>query len=161
MEQIEIGNNVPFWESTIDLVNNVTTEYNQEDFFDMNNKAFEAEKKLVDDNLINRMQNDSDLFFEYNLISSLWNRGTIQDIIDPAIRNLSYTNRLSEITVPSLIISGKHDMVVPLSFSQEAFDNLGSNIKELVVFERSGHSPIVSEADKFAEEVISFMNQNK
>ncbi|WP_106795184.1 alpha/beta fold hydrolase [Aquimarina sp. Aq78] len=162
-EQIELGNNISFWEGTIDLANNVTTEYRQDHFFDMNNRAFKAERRLVADNVINKVENDSDTFFNYNFITTFWNRGnTISILTNQGLwENLSYTNRLSEIKIPSLILWGKYDIVVPATFAQEAYDNLGSDIKELIIFERSGHAPMLSEADKFAEELIRFMNQNK
>jgi hypothetical protein len=35
-----------------------------------------------------------------------------------------------------------------VKFAQEAYDNFGSNIKELVIFERSEYVPTLSEADK-------------
>jgi pimeloyl-ACP methyl ester carboxylesterase len=52
-------------------------------------------------------------------------------------------------------------MIVPPSFAHEAYDNLGSSIKKLVLFERSGHTPMLSEPDLFAEEVLLFMDENK
>ena len=161
-EQIEIGNSIPFWESVNDLVLDVDTTFNQNDIGRLNNKAFEAEEKLVSDTIINKQDSFDDPFFKYNLITAFWNIRNIQSIIDPDIQGIvNYTDRLPEITIPALILWGKHDMVVPPSFAQEAFDNLGSSVKELALFERSGHGPMFSEADQFAEEVISFMDQNK
>ncbi len=52
-------------------------------------------------------------------------------------------------------------MVVPPSIAQEAYDNLGSSVKRLVIFEKSGHSPMGSEVDQFPEEVNLFIDQNK
>ena len=160
-EQIMLGNSVSFWQETNELVNNVASEFNEDDFFKLNNRAFKAEEKLHDDDVINKSNNNSNLFFNYNLITAFWNRGNVQSIIDPEIRNLSFTSRLTEINIPSLILWGKHDMVVPPIYAQEAFDKLGSTIKKQVIFERSGHSPIFSEANQFAEEVILFIDQNK
>ncbi len=162
-EQIEQGNSVDFWKGTIDLVNNVSAEYTERDFFRMNNESFKAERRLVSDTVINDMIVDSDVFFDYNLITSLWNRAfTINILTNQGLwENVSFTNRLSEIEVPSLILWGKYDMVIPVSFAQEAYDNLGSTVKKLVIFERSGHAPFTSEADQFVEEVLMFMNENK
>lgn len=161
-EQIEIGNSISFWESVNDLVLDVDITFNRNDIARLNSRAFDAEEKLVSDNFINRPDGSGDSFFKYNLITAFWNIGNIQSIIDPPIQGiLSYRQRLPEITIPSLILSGEHDMVVPPSVAQEAFDNLGSSRKELVIFERSGHSPMFSEAVLFAEEIIRFINQNK
>ena len=161
-EQIELRNSIPFWESVNDLVLDVDTTFNQNDISRLNSRAFEAEEKLVSDTIINKQDPFDDPFFKYNLITAYWNIRNIQSIVDPPIQGiLSYTNRLPEITIPSLILWGKHDMVVPPKFAKEAFDNLGSSEKELVIFERSGHAPLLSEADLFAEEVISFIDQIK
>ncbi len=163
VEQIELGNSVDYWKSVNDLLQDVSTTFNQQDFFRLNNKAFQSEKQLVGDGVINKVRNDSDVIFEYNWLTALWSRGnTLSILLDQGLlETVSYTNRLSEITIPSLILWGKYDVVVPPSFAQEAYDNLGSNVKELVIFEKSGHEPMFSEADKFGEELIRFMDQNK
>ncbi|WP_158655075.1 alpha/beta fold hydrolase [Flavivirga eckloniae] len=164
-EQIEADNSIDFWEGVIDLANNVNqTQYIQEDFFDMNSKAFEAEDQLVNDNVINNEKDDgNNTVFKYNLLTALWNKANTQSILNDRglFRNLSFTNRLQEITIPALVLSGKYDLVVPPKFAQEAYDNLGSSTKELVIFERSGHSPMSSEPELFSETVIDFINQNK
>ena len=74
-------------------------------------------------------------------------------------RDVSFTDRLPEITIPSLILWGKYDLVVPTKFAQEAYDHLGSTHKELFIFERTGHSPLQCEPDLFAEKVIAFINE--
>jgi pimeloyl-ACP methyl ester carboxylesterase len=82
--------------------------------------------------------------------------------LDPGIQGvLSYTDRLPEINIPSLILWGKHDMVVPTVIAQETYDNLGSSVKRLVIFEKSGHAPFGSEPNLFADKVILFIDQNK
>ena len=43
----------------------------------------------------------------------------------------------------------------------EAFNNVGSNQKELVIFEKSGHAPSATEPEKFATTVIGFINKYK
>jgi len=75
--------------------------------------------------------------------------------------NVSFTDQLSEITIPSLVIWGKYDLVVPLVNAHEAYDNLGSSDKELFIFEKSGHGPMFTEPDLFADKVIEFINERK
>ena len=162
-QQINEGNSIDFWESTLNLINTVPLTYNESAFFDMNNKAFNAEVKLGRDGVINKPRNNSDILFEYNFITALSTGANTQAILidQGLLETVTYTNRLSEITIPSLILWGKYDMVLPVSFAQEAYDNLGSNSKELVIFEDSGHEPMFSEADLFAEKLIRFINENK
>lgn len=160
-EQIALGNSIDYWNSVNKLLLEVDNTFNQSDFRRLNSKAHEAEKRLVDDNVFNKPNGPQDLFFDYNLITFLWNARNTQSILDPEIRNLSYANRLSEIKIPSLILWGKHDMVVPPSFAQEAYDGLGSSVKRMVIFEKSGHTPMFSEADLFEQELLLFINQQK
>ncbi len=162
-EQIEIGNDIDYWESVIDLVNNIDPEYNIKDIYKLNSEAFIAEEKLENAKLINNIEiEDNKIIFKYNILTLLWNMSKIQSILDENLfENVNYTDRLSEITIPSLVLWGKYDMVVPPKFAQEAFDNLGSSEKKLVIFEKSGHSPMFNEPDLFANEVLQFINQNK
>ncbi len=162
-EQIAMENNINYWESVIDFVDSIAPEYNIDDMYRLNSKAFEAEVKLEDSGVINGIAESNDKnIFKYNLLTLLWNTFNTQSILDGDLfQNISYSDRLSEITIPSLVLWGKHDMVVPIRFAQEAFDNLGSKEKELVIFENSGHSPMGTEPDLFADEVIQFINENR
>lgn len=161
--QIKIGNSVNFWQGTVKLVNEVAPQYKQEDFFKMNRKAFRAEKKLTDDKVINKVRNNSNLLYNYNFVTALWSGGLTQSLLidQGLLKDVSYTNRLSEIKIPSLILWGKHDVVVPPTFAHEAYDSLGSSTKKIVLFEKSGHEPMFSEGNQFADELILFMDTNK
>ncbi len=162
-EQIEAENDIEYWESVIDLVNNVNPEFNEEDISKLNREAFEAEAVLEKSDVIKSyVESDDTIIFKYNLLTLFWNMWNTQSILDEDLfQNISFTDRLSEITIPSLVLWGRHDMVVPIQFAQDSFDNLGSSEKKLVIFEKSGHSPMGTEPELFAEEVIQFINQNK
>lgn len=77
------------------------------------------------------------------------------------ILNESLTEDLEKITIPSLILFGKYDFVVAPSLGEEMMANLGTPDadKSLVIFDQSGHSPMVSETEKFVEVVVSFIEQ--
>ncbi len=162
-EQIEAENDIDYWESVIDLVNNVNTQYDKDDIYKLNSEAFVAEDKLQKAGVINgNVESDDTTIFKYNLLTMFWNMWNTQSILDEDLfQNITFKDRLSEITIPSLVLWGKHDMVVPIRFAQDSFDNLGSIEKKIVIFENSGHSPMSTEPDLFAEEVIEFINQNK
>lgn len=162
-EQIAKGNKVDYWNSVIDFTNQVSPEYNINDMYDLNSMAFETEQELEKSKIIGKtVSQDSNVIFKYNILTLIRNMLKTQSILDENLfRNVNYTDRLSEITIPSLVIWGKHDMVVPIRFAQEAYDNLGSTDKALVIFEKSGHSPMFKEPDLFAQKVIEFINKNK
>lgn len=166
LEQMEAGNSLSFWEDALDLVANVNPDfYNETDFFKLNIKAHKADDTFRNDNIINKPPEtiSNNLAFKYNILTMLWTGDKTQSILrDKGLwETVDYTSNLSEITIPSLVLWGKHDAVVPPYFAQEAFDNLGSSKKELVLFEKSGHSPMFNEPDLFAEKVIQFINENK
>ena len=163
LEQIEVGNDIDYWESVIDLVNTVDLEYNQDDIYRLNGEAFNAESVLHDAGFINgEAEGESNLLFNYTPLTVIWNALNTQSILDGDLfQNINFTDQLSEITIPSLVLWGRHDMVVPIQFAQDSYNNLGSTDKELVIFENSGHSPMLTEPTLFAEKVIGFINANQ
>lgn len=52
-------------------------------------------------------------------------------------------------------------MIVPTASAHTAFVNIGSASKELLIFNRSGHAPLFSEPNRFAVEVLRFMDEHK
>ena len=73
------------------------------------------------------------------------------------IPGFDLTARLGEITVPTLIIVGRHDWITPLEASQEIAAGIPN--AELVVFENSGHSPQQEEHERFIEVVRDFLQR--
>ena len=63
------------------------------------------------------------------------------------------------ITLPTLILWGRHDRITPVVTAQPALDALGTppDHKRLVIFEDSGHNPWAEEQDKFYDEVSGFL----
>ncbi|TPN88805.1 alpha/beta fold hydrolase [Aquimarina algicola] len=164
--QIELGNSVDFWKSVLELVSQVDPVINFDDNRELNKKAFKAEKALHDDGFIDFDDDGSEgvnTFFRYNFWTRGWNNIQIGGIIDDQglFETLDFTNQLPEITIPTLFISGQYDMVVPVASAQIAFENIGSSSKKLLIFDRSGHSPMFSEPDLFAQEVLRFMDEHK
>ena len=69
---------------------------------------------------------------------------------------LAHLSRLEEITVPTLVIGGRHDQAVPVHHAEE----LAKHIKhaELVVFEHSGHFPYLEEPDRYTSTLKQHLN---
>ncbi|HWI49650.1 MAG TPA: alpha/beta hydrolase, partial [Rummeliibacillus sp.] len=61
---------------------------------------------------------------------------------------------LQTISVPTLIIHGTHDQVIP--FSQAIILNDKIEGSRLVAFQYSGHGPFWEEREKFNEVLINF-----
>ncbi|HEX2551894.1 MAG TPA: alpha/beta hydrolase [Nocardioidaceae bacterium] len=67
------------------------------------------------------------------------------------------TAQLPSVTVPTLVTVGRKDWVTPVS-SSETIASLMPNA-ELVVFERSGHSPQVEERELFQQTIRGFLDR--
>jgi len=162
-EQIGIGNHVDYW---IDLKNEMdnqdTLSYTWDDVYYMNDKAKEAESTLMEDGVIlgGGVAAGIDYLIKNNLLTFSKNRSYVSaDKLVPL--EISYENELENIQVPSLILWGKYDLTVPVEVGQIVYKNLGSFNKKIVLFEKSGHQLIQTEPDKFAEELLNFINQYK
>lgn len=77
-------------------------------------------------------------------------------------KGLDLQDRLNEITIPSLILWGRHDGVFPVSIATDTYEQLGTPEadKRLRIFEYSAHSPNYEEPKSFAKEVIDFIYEN-
>lgn len=63
--------------------------------------------------------------------------------------------KLENISVPTLIIWGKHDSLIPIKYSKE-FTSSIKNCK-FVTMEECGHTPYVEEPEKFSKLVLDFL----
>jgi len=72
---------------------------------------------------------------------------------------LDYSDRLSSVKAPTLIVAGRHDPEAPPACSEEL--NEGIQSSELIIFELSGHYPFLEEPEAFAEVLQQFLNQEQ
>ena len=72
-------------------------------------------------------------------------------------------DQLNRITLPSLIVWGKHDGIIPVSLAYDCFNGYGSPAgdKYLEIFQYSAHSPHFEEPLTFADRVNEFINRYK
>ena len=72
------------------------------------------------------------------------------------IKNINFTEEIRSITVPVYFIQGKYDMIVPTVQIEEFYNNLDAEKgKELIIFEKSAHLPILEEKEKYEELLIN------
>lgn len=70
-------------------------------------------------------------------------------------RTYDLTARLADIACPTLVTVGRHDWITPVECSEVIAQGIPD--ARLVVFEKSGHSPQVEEADLWLETVRNFL----
>jgi L-proline amide hydrolase len=73
-----------------------------------------------------------------------------------SLRHWSIVDRLSDINVPTLVISGRYDEATPEVVAPYV-DNIPDS--RWVLFEESSHMPHVEEPDRYMEVVDSFLNE--
>jgi non-heme chloroperoxidase len=66
-----------------------------------------------------------------------------------------YRETVRELDVPTLILWGRHDAILPASGAQDLQQRIPS--ADVVMFENSGHCPFLEEAEKYNAAVEEFM----
>lgn len=93
----------------------------------------------------------SDWFFQLGLQAA----GYATAAIMATLRDEKVYNDLDKIMVPTLIIHGIHDQIVPFNNAQETNKLIKNSV--LVPFEYSGHGPFYEERDKFNKLLMQFI----
>ena len=161
--EIAAGNNLDFWEPVLERVNQIDTlDITDADQGYLNSKAFEAEDKLPIENpdFPDSGAAYSSFSPEVSLASAVAN-----SLVNPILNEDSYlyplTDRLGEITVPSIFLWGKYDLVVPPALGVSAYNLVNTKEKKIVIFEKSGHSPMSNEPELFVSEFKEFVELYK
>ena len=76
-------------------------------------------------------------------------------VIDGNLKSVEYTDRLSGIHVPTLVMCGDHDESDP-SLSHTMHDKIAGS--KLVIFPKSGHMTFVDQPDMFIQTVNEFLH---
>lgn len=165
-EQIQAGNDVEFWTESVSIAQSADTSKVDSDVFgQLNSKGFEGEEKLQASGVIDPSDETAiglNVLFQNNLLTTTIAGALTANRLfnDDKLEGVSLTAQLSKIEIPSLILWGRYDLIVPGRLAHSAFNNIGSENKELVFFEKSGHSPMDTEPDKFVKEVVDFIEAN-
>jgi pimeloyl-ACP methyl ester carboxylesterase len=152
--KIDAGIDVNYWKKELDWYN--TASYTWDNFL---NRHVNNVDKL--DGYYYNSSNNTDfprwtaplplLFFLYfNNMQKQFN-----------LEKLNLSSQMYRITIPSMILWGRHDGIFPVELAQDAYDSLGtdSNNKYLCIFEYSAHSPLREEPDLFVFKVKEFIEK--
>ncbi len=91
-------------------------------------------------------------------ITGAWSGWVPGRLVDADAQSYAYTDRLHEITVPSLFIYGELDFVCPAQLGRDAYERVDTDAKEFVLFEDVGHSPMSNDPVRYAETIIDFVH---
>ncbi|CAM4408693.1 pimeloyl-ACP methyl ester carboxylesterase [Paenibacillus endophyticus] len=93
----------------------------------------------------------SNWFFQIGLQAAGWSTAAVM----VTLRDENVRNDLGKINVPTLIINGVHDKVVPFTNAQETNKLIRNSF--LVPFQYSGHVPFLDERDNFNQTLMQFI----
>lgn len=86
---------------------------------------------------------------------------TLKDYPSDQLATLDLSSLLATITLPSLVMSGRHDGSVPVGVSEACYAGLGTpaDRKSLTIFEKSAHRPMDEEPQAFVSAVKAFVER--
>ncbi len=82
-------------------------------------------------------------------------------IYDPDFNDFDFFKEIPEVKIPVFFISGTYDYNTPWELVQRYTSALKAPHKEFIKFEKSGHSPVFEEPEKFNKEIIRIYNSVK
>ena len=133
----------------------------------LNGYAGIAEGLLINSGLVNTSSIGigtllaHELFTPANALTELINLIATNSALFDEIYASEYSSQLDRITIPCAFLWGKYDFVVPSGLATDAFEGVSSTEKEIIIFDASGHSPMISESQRFVEEVGRFVERYK
>jgi len=73
------------------------------------------------------------------------------------LQNFNFVDQLEKISVPTLIIHGEDDEVIPVEEAKLLHQKITNS--KLVIFSKSGHATIIEKAQEFNKTVIEFLEK--
>jgi pimeloyl-ACP methyl ester carboxylesterase len=160
-EEIAEGRSVDEWTEIKEWADGIDTlAISLETGGDINQKGFEVEQILGEDGVIGGDEIIfPDLYSPTNYLTSFLTGNVTSSMLLDEVEMAAYTDSLDQITIPSLFLWGKCDFVVPPALGFDAFNRVSSADKEIVIYNRSGHSPMAYEGEAYASDIIEFVNR--
>lgn len=160
-EQIDLGNHTAEWTETQNWANSIDTNNISLDISgEINKRAHKAEEWLSADGILQNGEsggsNVSLVFGPTNPFTS-WQIGNQTSDKLNHTDTVSLTNKLNKITIPCLFLWGKYDFVVPPSLGVDGYNQVNTSNKKLVIFDKSGHSPMNNEWEPYTNEIVQFV----
>ncbi|RLD59965.1 MAG: hypothetical protein DRJ01_10495 [Bacteroidetes bacterium] len=164
-EQINLGNSTEKWEELIEQVKNIdTNNISITEGRELNKKARIAQKYLFKDDITQKPQSvtwrDAGIFYHEDFLTAAVSGSwfyVLNNSFYNEIETASYSDKLCKITIPTLLLWGKYDFIVPPALGRNAFKLTGSEDKKLVIFNKSSHSPMNNQPEEFVDEIIQFV----
>ncbi len=161
-DEMDKGNNVSDWQEIVDFAKGVdTTNISEDEGGQINQHGHKAGgligelKTAGDDEFRMPFRNPSDM-----ITSSMAGNRTSNLLMQNGIEDIALTDSLYKIKLPTLLLWGKYDFVVPPQLGYDAEALIGTTDKELVMYEFSDHSPMNGEGEAYAADILRFIKNH-
>ena len=150
-----------FWQSAVDYCNSSDYQDNSFDsMIELNQLAHEAESNITG-------AHDTLELPDINVFSPI-----LTELLNQLNSNLVYgffekfhdrnpvTPRLADINTPALLLWGKYDFVCPPALSDELLASISSTDVTRIIYDNSGHSPMINRPVSFWNDVATWVNNH-
>ncbi len=168
-EQIKLNHNKSNWQDIVSWAKQIDTiSIDNKTIIDINNKAHKVEKYLLEDNVLQKedaiTMRDLEILYNQNTITRIFsgyytfmgNKKFFEEVVTN-----SFTSQLNKITIPCLFLWGKYDFVVPSTLGFDAYNRVSSAHKQIIIFDKSGHTPMLNQSSDFVDAVTNFVETYK
>jgi len=163
-QQIALGKNTEDWQGILDKCNDTPIINDKESFIQINGASYEA-MLLMEDSLsveIEPLGLGAQLALAftspYDINAQLTHQINVREsqfldkIIEQPLQNV-----LPDIRLPTLVLGGNYDFVVPTGALEEQYDLYGSTDKSLVILPRSSHQILSEEVTEAVRNISDFV----
>jgi proline iminopeptidase len=157
-EEIAAKRNVTVWEEIVTKSENNDFK-GRENAYQLNQFAHRAEALMPG---VQYSGADADMLIRNKIPANAHLYNSVSSAIN-GIDQPTYTEPISEnlykIKLPALLLWGKYDFVCPPGLAEDIKANVGSQNVQMVLFEKSGHSPMDNEREAFWATVIDWIRK--
>jgi pimeloyl-ACP methyl ester carboxylesterase len=164
-EQIAQGNKVEEWKEIVDYCNAHPSNFDFKESMKYNQMVWKAMGYLEDKTSI-ESNDDNDAVLQMILDDKIPVTAYTLNIqanyrFMKKIIKAGYSNDLYKVTIPTIVIYGKKDLVCPSELGEALYSSISSSDKEFVLSDISKHSPMDDDRENFYNHVIRFIEAHK
>lgn len=160
---VESGIKSNSWNGWIRWCNDHPVITTFEEFCTVNKFAWEAQGTFPDIYTFSPYDASLVLRGQQSVMSHLTNNNSLNkhniEFLENVFLKTDLSSKYSSITVPTLVLWGKYDIVVPLKMATTLLDSIGSTDKTLVILEHSDHTPISCQPDEACSAIHDFIEK--
>lgn len=149
------------WKEIQDLANKAkVVPKNVDDMLELNEAAHNA-TELIDEVVFENPDGAHAMGWllerQNSSLTNLASIGPVATVLLEENLERSWSDDYRELTLPTLLIGGAYDFVVPPTLNDDIQLRIASDRVENVLFEESAHTPMFSEPDAYAATVLEFI----